>query len=64
MASRPRQSRALAALMSSLLALASVYAARPSHWVAAAHLSFPGIGHLRGDGKGYAWVPANCAPAH
>ncbi len=39
-------------------------AARRGYWVAAAHLSFPGIGHLRGDGKGYAWVPANYAPAH
>jgi hypothetical protein len=26
---------------------------------AAAHLPFPGIGHLRADGKGYDWVPAN-----
>ncbi len=39
-------------------------AARRGYWVAAAHLSFPGIGHLRSDGKGYAWVPANYAPAH
>jgi hypothetical protein len=23
------------------------------------HLSFPGLGHLRAEGKGYAWVPLN-----
>ncbi len=34
-------------------------AAKRRHWVAAAHLPFPGIGHLRVDGKGYDWVPAN-----
>jgi glyoxylase-like metal-dependent hydrolase (beta-lactamase superfamily II) len=35
------------------------YAAQRGHWVAASHLSFPGIGHLRADGKGYDWLPAN-----
>lgn len=34
-------------------------AAKRGHWVAAAHLSFPGIGHLRTAGKGYEFVPAN-----
>ena len=34
-------------------------AAKQGHWVAASHLPFPGIGHLRADGKGYDWVPAN-----
>ncbi len=34
-------------------------AARNGYWVAAAHLPFPGIGHLRTSGTGYAWVPAN-----
>ena len=34
-------------------------AAKHGYWVAAAHLPFPGIGHLRADGKGYAWFPAN-----
>ena len=34
-------------------------AAKHGYWVAGAHLSFPGIGHLRSEGKGYAWVPAN-----
>ncbi len=34
-------------------------AAKNGYWVAAAHLSFPGIGHLRREGKGYCFVPAN-----
>ena len=34
-------------------------AAKRGHWVAAAHLPFPGIGHLRADGKGYDFIPAN-----
>jgi glyoxylase-like metal-dependent hydrolase (beta-lactamase superfamily II) len=34
-------------------------AARQGYWVAAAHLAFPGIGHLRAEGKGYAFVPVN-----
>ena len=34
-------------------------AAKEGYWVAAAHLSFPGIGHLRADGGGYDWVPVN-----
>jgi glyoxylase-like metal-dependent hydrolase (beta-lactamase superfamily II) len=37
-------------------------AASHGYWVAAAHLPFPGIGHLRADGKGYAWVPAVYTP--
>lgn len=27
--------------------------------VAGAHVSFPGIGHVRRDGEGYSWVPLN-----
>lgn len=34
-------------------------AAKTGEWVAASHLAFPGIGHVRGAGAGYAWVPAN-----
>ena len=34
-------------------------AAKRGYWVAGAHLSFPGIGHLRAEGKGYVFVPAN-----
>ena len=37
-------------------------AAIRGYWVAAAHLAFPGIGHVRTEGKAYAWVPANYAP--
>ncbi len=32
-------------------------AARHRYWVGAAHLPFPGIGHLGTEGKGYRWVP-------
>jgi glyoxylase-like metal-dependent hydrolase (beta-lactamase superfamily II) len=34
-------------------------AAARGSWVAASHLPFPGIGHLRADGHGYDWIPAN-----
>jgi glyoxylase-like metal-dependent hydrolase (beta-lactamase superfamily II) len=34
-------------------------AAAHAYWVAGAHLSFPGIGHLRAAGTGYSYVPAN-----
>ncbi len=34
-------------------------AAKKGYWVAGAHISFPGIGHLRNDGASYVWVPAN-----
>jgi glyoxylase-like metal-dependent hydrolase (beta-lactamase superfamily II) len=34
-------------------------AAKGGYWVGAAHLAFPGIGHLRTEGSGYAFVPAN-----
>jgi glyoxylase-like metal-dependent hydrolase (beta-lactamase superfamily II) len=37
-------------------------AAKAGYWVAGAHVSFPGIGHVRADGKGYSWVPVNYAP--
>jgi glyoxylase-like metal-dependent hydrolase (beta-lactamase superfamily II) len=36
-------------------------AAAGGYWVAAAHLPFPGIGHLRANGSGYDWYPANYA---
>ncbi len=29
------------------------------NWLAVAHLPFPGIGHIRADGHGYVYVPAN-----
>ncbi|OYO30804.1 MBL fold metallo-hydrolase [Janthinobacterium sp. PC23-8] len=34
-------------------------AAKNGYWVGAAHLSFPGIGHIAKDGTGYRWLPAN-----
>jgi glyoxylase-like metal-dependent hydrolase (beta-lactamase superfamily II) len=34
-------------------------AAKSGYYVAVAHVSFPGIGQLRPDGKGYRWLPAN-----
>ncbi len=34
-------------------------AARQGYYVAIAHVSFPGIGRLRAEGKGYVWVPVN-----
>ena len=36
-------------------------AAAGGYWVAAAHLPFPGIGHLRANDSGYDWYPANYA---
>ena len=37
-------------------------AARQGWWVAGAHLPFPGLGHVRTEGAGYAWVPAEFSP--
>jgi glyoxylase-like metal-dependent hydrolase (beta-lactamase superfamily II) len=34
-------------------------AAKGGYWVGAAHIAFPGIGHIQAAGKGYAWIPAN-----
>ncbi|HEX3140812.1 MAG TPA: MBL fold metallo-hydrolase [Rhizobacter sp.] len=34
-------------------------AAKGGYWVGSAHLPFPGLGHLRADGKGYQFVPVN-----
>ncbi|KRW57528.1 MBL fold metallo-hydrolase [Pseudomonas sp. TTU2014-080ASC] len=31
-------------------------------WIAGAHLPFPGIGHVRSEQNGYAWVPAEYGP--
>jgi glyoxylase-like metal-dependent hydrolase (beta-lactamase superfamily II) len=39
-------------------------AAEHGDWVAGAHLSFPGIGHLRAAGSGYAFVPVNYGAVH
>jgi glyoxylase-like metal-dependent hydrolase (beta-lactamase superfamily II) len=34
-------------------------AAKEGYYVGVAHVSFPGIGRLRADGKGYDWLPVN-----
>jgi glyoxylase-like metal-dependent hydrolase (beta-lactamase superfamily II) len=34
-------------------------AAANGEWIGAAHLPFPGLGHIRPEGKEYAYVPAN-----
>ena len=34
-------------------------AAKNRYLVGSSHIAFPGIGHVRADGKGYAWVPVN-----
>ena len=39
-------------------------AAKQGYLVAGAHLPFPGIGHIRSEGKGYVWVPLNYAPSN
>jgi glyoxylase-like metal-dependent hydrolase (beta-lactamase superfamily II) len=37
-------------------------AAKDKRWVAGAHLLFPGIGHVRSEPPGYAWVPIEYSP--
>jgi glyoxylase-like metal-dependent hydrolase (beta-lactamase superfamily II) len=37
-------------------------AAAGGYWVGVAHVPFPGIGHVRKEGTGYAWVPVNYSP--
>jgi glyoxylase-like metal-dependent hydrolase (beta-lactamase superfamily II) len=34
-------------------------AAQQRYMIAGAHLPFPGLGHIRNDGKAYTWVPVN-----
>jgi glyoxylase-like metal-dependent hydrolase (beta-lactamase superfamily II) len=34
-------------------------AAKGRYWIAADHISFPGIGHIRATGTGYSWFPVN-----
>ncbi|HEY0957624.1 MAG TPA: MBL fold metallo-hydrolase [Roseateles sp.] len=46
-AARPEREKAYAA------------AAKDGYYVAVTHVSFPGIGRLRADGKGYDWLPVN-----
>lgn len=37
-------------------------AAEEAHWVAGAHLPFPGLGHVTRDGEGYRWLPVEFGP--
>lgn len=37
-------------------------AAKNDTMVGATHLSFPGLGHLRSEGKAYVWIPLNYEP--
>lgn len=39
-------------------------AADENDWLAGAHLSFPGIGHVRAEASGFRWQPANYAIPH
>ena len=32
-------------------------AAKNNYWLAFAHVSFPGIGHIRAKGDAYEWIP-------
>ena len=34
-------------------------AAKDGNLVAAAHIAFPGLGHVRANGKNYTWIPVN-----
>jgi hypothetical protein len=34
-------------------------AAKQGYLIGSAHLAFPGLGHLRVEGRGYAFVPLN-----
>ncbi len=37
-------------------------AARDRLWIGGAHLPFPGLGHVRQEDKGFAWVPVEYGP--
>jgi len=39
-------------------------AAAKGYLIGAAHISFPGLGHMRAKGKGYEWVPVNYVPLY
>ncbi|HVK53911.1 MAG TPA: MBL fold metallo-hydrolase [Burkholderiales bacterium] len=39
-------------------------AAKQGYLIGAAHLPFPGLGHLRADGKGFRWLPVNYTQLH
>ena len=37
-------------------------AVEDKHWIAGAHMPFPGIGHIIEDEQGYRWLPIEFAP--
>jgi glyoxylase-like metal-dependent hydrolase (beta-lactamase superfamily II) len=40
-------------------------AAKQGYWIAGAHLSFPGVGHVRATGNNsYSWIPASYVAIH
>jgi glyoxylase-like metal-dependent hydrolase (beta-lactamase superfamily II) len=39
-------------------------ATKGRYWVAADHISFPGVGHLRREGAGYRWIPMTYVNDH
>ena len=39
-------------------------AAKQGYLVAVAHISFPGLGHVKAQGKGYTWLPVNYGITH
>jgi hypothetical protein len=39
-------------------------AAKGGYLLGAAHVQFPGLGHVRTAGKGYQWVPVNYTQMH
>ena len=51
-------SKAAAAQRKKIFALA----AKEGYLVGAAHISFPGLGHMRADKEGYDWFPINYTP--
>jgi glyoxylase-like metal-dependent hydrolase (beta-lactamase superfamily II) len=43
---------------------AFVDAVKGRYWVAADHISFPGVGHLQREGSGYRWIPMTYVNDH
>jgi hypothetical protein len=43
----------------SIVAFCTFAVCRYGYWIAAPHLSFPSIGHLKRVGKAYQWLPVN-----
>ena len=39
-------------------------ASKEAWMIAGAHLPFPGLGHIRREDSGYAWIPVEFSPIH